>query len=637
MSRHGVVDLSAVEFSQLIGRKFKDGFQERAEDHPNSGVYRLEHGEPLVLVSCRYSPGAELFQLESDRIPVYASRLRASCWINHRGSPNPEAPIVEWSGPVGRVTATDEGRSGSTLEAHSMRDVCSSKTKVGELSHGDTVLLEDRRVRVWVPRLECLVWVWQRTTDGQEMIKWCDTMGSSVDFDAIVSVPLEVKAKGTLLSKSTVVPGGSYVLRVAGESGSLRNMLRTRDASRTAEVRIPQLPGFEDMRKVSVDAAVLRELPTPFAAMVSCKEHMIPISILDLVNAALQRLGQGDEVFKPEHMRRDQVWYDLIDPELCLCKNLKVGSSNLFEEDLWSWQASDMDVDKDGRCKWASWVNHLDWRHKDVTEALARLFEVALPQLEEIAGQRLRERRLQVVVRAYEQRMSPQQAGAPYRISEWHTDGRLEEFIVATAACYVLREPGIWGGGLDFAPLLHVHNDDPQGLFNTVPQQSAIVAFNNQVLRHRVNALRGEGRRRMVAFHVVDPQYMQRPRACDLPRPLREQSFVDIIVALAAAGKSHQTWRLPDPVIRKVAAFAASNCTMEAAITRRAAERRRRLSRATIPRLVRATTGIFPRMLRTATGILRVGDDDDFLGLNESTGSSPWTEGSDPEGFLVAD
>ena len=74
----------------------------------------------------------------------------------------------------------------------------------------------------------------------------------------------------------------------------------------------------------------------------------------------------------------------------------------------------------------------------------------AVPGLEHACGLCLRGRCLQVVLRAYEQRLHDDGdgQGAEYRISEWHSDGCSEERIVATATCYLVVDDDLDGGTL---------------------------------------------------------------------------------------------------------------------------------------------------------------------------------------------
>jgi len=224
-------------------------------------------------------------------------------------------------------------------------------------------------------------------------------------------------------------------------------------------------------------------------------------------------------------------------------------------------------VDKDGQVRWLSWVNHIHGeRNAGLLPALQELLQLALPQLELVSGQSLRPRRLQVVVRAYEQELK--RAGHFYRITDWHTDGHPHERIIATAACYVDMDAALQGGGVEFAHGSDAWLDDPEVTKTALPRLGSIIAFNNAMLRHRVGTLSGIGRRRLVAFHLVDPEYSQKPPASELSRQWRPQEREELLNALAV---------LRCPAIALIADFAAGGLTAEEILLQRNAERRRRI------------------------------------------------------------
>lgn len=205
----------------------------------------------------------------------------------------------------------------------------------------------------------------------------------------------------------------------------------------------------------------------------------------------------------------------------------------MSDDEDFDWQSADADVDGRGQVRWLSWVNHIDGtRHGALLGVLAELLGLALPQLEAVSGHRLRSRRIQVVVRAYEQVMDGK--GPLYKIAEWHADGYPRERIIATSACYIRMDPALRGGAVDFASGADAWEDDPDAMKTVLPQQGAVLAFNNAMLRHRVGALGGTGQRRLVAFHLVDPDHCQTPRAMDLPRQLRSQGRLAMLRTLAA-------------------------------------------------------------------------------------------------------
>lgn len=208
------------------------------------------------------------------------------------------------------------------------------------------------------------------------------------------------------------------------------------------------------------------------------------------------------------------------------------------------WRAADVDVDAVGRVRWASWVNHLDdMLHAPLLRLLEGLLEAALPDLECTSGHRLRARRLQVVVRAYEQAV--EDADAPtYRVADWHIDGTPAERIIATAVSYLHVSPSLQGGSLNFSSVQDVFIDDLQDSCRVEPRTGTLVVFNNYLLRHRVDGIWGQGRRRMVAFHLVDPQHVQEPRASVVPRDLKCQNKPMLALILRPLGLAPRPFRL---------------------------------------------------------------------------------------------
>jgi len=286
-------------------------------------------------------------------------------------------------------------------------------------------------------------------------------------------------------------------------------------------------------------------------------EDVIPSSLLVCANEALDIFAAQHEIakpgseasilFAPNVQQRDSIWRDLIDPELCLASRPKVAKSSsssllvplqdtdsdVSDDAEFDWQSADVDVDEHGQVRWLSWINHIDGtQHGAVLSVLAELVRLSLPQLELVSGHRLRSRHIQVVMRAYEQVMDGQ--GPLYKIAEWHTDGYPREHIIATSVCYLRVDPTLHGGAVDFASGADTWEDDPDALKTVLPQQGAVLAFNNAMLRHRVGALGGAGHRRMVALHLVDPDFCQIPRAMDLPRQLRSQGRLEMLFTLAA-------------------------------------------------------------------------------------------------------
>ncbi len=330
--------------------------------------------------------------------------------------------------------------------------------------------------------------------------------------------------------------------------------------------------------------------------------------------------------------QRDDVWTDFIDPSLCMAppqqpskpSDVSPGGSPRH------WQTADIEVDAAGKAAWRSWVNHLDdTKHAELLAALAELFEHAVPGLEHACGLCLRGRCLQVVLRAYEQRLQgADKTGAekvarnlPYRISEWHADGCSEERIVATATCYLVVDDDLDGGHLELQcrdeRTLHGASD----VYTVRPRTGSIVCFNNERLCHAVTPIEGSGRRRLVAFHLVDPSFdiAQTPRARDLPRVLwdhRLDAYMEGLFYLRAKGV------MPMHLLLRVVEFCNDGTRAADIVALRDAQRTARLKPSTVNTetfAYRYTTGCFPDAVLYQPGVLAEttgclpDDDDDFL------------------------
>ena len=245
---------------------------------------------------------------------------------------------------------------------------------------------------------------------------------------------------------------------------------------------------------------------------------------------------------------RNEVWTDIIDPELCMNKSKPTPPddddddsdspglaswrirSRDFEEDddddepdtQRIWQAATAIADQEGRVRWVSWVNHLSHeQHRPVLDGLAELVALALPHWEAIlGGERLQGKPLQIVVGAYEHRLPEgKEEEESFGISDWHVDGTIEENIVATATSYIDFGAGVVGGEVEFASSAEdMREEEPEERHTVRPETGSMLAFSNIGLRHRVQPVSGRGRRLLVALHLVDPTWPQEPRCEDLPR-----------------------------------------------------------------------------------------------------------------------
>lgn len=156
-----------------------------------------------------------------------------------------------------------------------------------------------------------------------------------------------------------------------------------------------------------------------------------------------------------------------------------------------------------------------------------------------------------------------------YDVSDWHVDGEPSEHLVATATSYVEVGEGLSGGAVEFeeqsshfdwSKMEEYYQPEHTGAaarprrVKLQPASGSMIAFDNSRLCHRVRRIRGEGRRRLIAFHLVDPQKPQEPGASSLPRLLASQRKRSALGALAAAAPV----RLPEDVLEHVWRFVAA-------------------------------------------------------------------------------
>lgn len=405
-----------------------------------------------------------------------------------------------------------------------------------------------------------------------------------------------------------------------------------------------------------VPEGALSDLTLPTTALTTAWPNHLPPALLARANWAFDQLvadgsaanamttpttavrgglrsSAEPSVFSDAVWLRHPYWRDLIDPELCL---------HPLDSGGWRWQPAEVAVDWSGRVHWESWVNHLDpVAHRELLTALAALLEHALPAAERAAGHRLRDRRLQVVVRAYEQTVEAPVEGTPSytattaaaavnddsaasaatadptltptltRISDWHTDGSPSDDILVTVVCYLDVSPTVGGGELEFQVATDLFTDDPDTLGGRVtPCSGEVVGFHNAALRHMVHPIHGVGRRRTVTFHVVHPEGSGCIPLCTaLPRQLRVQRRAETLAALQdALGDT-----LPRELIEYIwDGFLGEQGAALATLTaRRDTERHRRLFRGRHPR---TATGFSDFGESTGTSTTGFTDEDDFDG-----------------------
>lgn len=152
--RQGVVCLPPPH-RVLVGHRFKDDFS------PQSHVCAIPDGEPVVQIGAR---GALLAPPAPPRRAAVLPALT-------------EELSGDESGAARGAEERDHADVREALGSHESWD----QRHRGEEEDGEDgeTELEARRIRVWVPRLQCIVWLWQRTTDGRRTILWLDASGLS--------------------------------------------------------------------------------------------------------------------------------------------------------------------------------------------------------------------------------------------------------------------------------------------------------------------------------------------------------------------------------------------------------------------------------------------------------------------------
>jgi len=220
-----------------------------------------------------------------------------------------------------------------------------------------------------------------------------------------------------------------------------------------------------------------------------------------------------------------------------------------YENSVYQWLPSEVEVDDDGHCVIESYINNLDRDHfPDLYLALKKLFETALPYLERIyeyvqalrfhndmediddssgyqpeaAVQSLRGRTLQVITKIVDYELGGDQSFE----GVWHVEGMSHENIMATALYILDRSPELEGAELMFKRALwdsearSIYYDVAQdrhpsleaaiseGLtpIGKLPTPSGrLICFPNSHV-HRVGKLTGSGVRRIIVFFLVNPQ-----------------------------------------------------------------------------------------------------------------------------------
>ena len=633
-SCEGRVDLSLVASATLPGWSLK-GIHDRAP------VVELPHGEAVLKlvapIDRRALQDAGAF-IVSDASSDAAASVRQNVIGAARFKHDCGIAILDLVQAFNdlNVAELDQNEVGDGSEAAA--EVVGSHFEMSSTRDWGKPEHTERVIRVWVPRLDSLCWVQQVSGDGKALIKWgnaplegSDSGKSSAPLSDSTGIPLAPTAS-FVVERANAIPAAL----IESINHGLDQLCGPPQEGKLHELSIDTKPVFArpGTRDMDTYANMVRHSPQKdalFAANVNC---------------------------------RDNYWRDLIDPELCLLHHAISTAPSTTAELLDHYddgdsprhhpqlRAFDVDVDAEGRVAWASWVHHLD----DVTDRhlkhhLADLLSVALPSCERACGLCLRglpesnPRRLQVVIRSYEQVLeSSQPTTAPsdpeadqepeegaqydsgsapggYKISNWHVDGCPDERIVATAVCYLDVTDSLIGGNLVLAQDKcqrqgntdynaadayrdlgmstgmstgtstgtttgslqdddDCDTDDDEAAAEAVasgahvvvrPRTGTVVAFANTMLQHKVGRLTGMGRRRIVTFNVVHPNYHQWPAAHTQPRQLRAASLRDAAAALCRLRLGYRPLRL-------VCEYAVDAPLAAVLLAQRDAERHRRLN-----------------------------------------------------------
>lgn len=211
MSCHGTVDLSQATFKTLVGRRFKHDFSDSAF------IAEFPHGEPVILASSSETVSPLGASCER-RVHVHVPRLGCSAWIWRATTDN--VPMITWTSEYeGHVNLANV--EFTTLVGRRSRNDFSKEAHTCDLHHGERVVLErdnDRRVRVWVPRLDVLAWVWQRATDGTRLIKWSGDDEGDNHVVLRVTAPRTTSLAGKMWHRSVTFTEGQLLLGTSHES-----------------------------------------------------------------------------------------------------------------------------------------------------------------------------------------------------------------------------------------------------------------------------------------------------------------------------------------------------------------------------------------------------------------------------------
>lgn len=269
--------------------------------------------------------------------------------------------------------------------------------------------------------------------------------------------------------------------------------------------------------------------------------------------------------------------FDLAHPsDYCYVKGtsrLKTGQIETLQDEKspFQWLPSEFKVDANGKVQILSYINGLPEieENPSVYRAIEQMFECFLPHFETCLGESLVDRQLQVIFKAVDYMIKPQDC---YE-GEWHYDGMIQEKIVATGIYCMSQSESLEDHGVSFRREInaqetlyfanHYRNRIPPPFTATrelkvgtvlVPEGRMLVWPNRY--QHKCLPLRNHGNetccRRLFTFFLIDPsnRIVSTSDVPDQRWDNRKRKLEDL---LQEASKGHY---LPDLVIHNMFQYA---------------------------------------------------------------------------------
>ncbi|KAL7748569.1 hypothetical protein RI367_005980 [Sorochytrium milnesiophthora] len=168
--------------------------------------------------------------------------------------------------------------------------------------------------------------------------------------------------------------------------------------------------------------------------------------VLDLIHPSLYPY-----IHRTSHVLRPH------DPEV---QNMMVRFACSCCHTQYQWLPADFDVDEGGNVSAASYINNLDEsRYSDLYRAIPQILSLFIPMFEATLKTSLRQRRIQVIVKAVNYQLKPGQSHE----GVWRVEGMTHESIMASGIYYYDCSPDIKDKGLSFRRARDAEADFPYG------------------------------------------------------------------------------------------------------------------------------------------------------------------------------